>query len=299
MFAKWNSKTAYGLAKNVVDQNFNESMNLKLVRFGENAIFKLLEKPLSVRVYRSPDKLNTAIKCSAVGSILQEVNFPSVYPALNGEVFIESGHPVSFWKWEKEDAGRDFEWTEFGNLVGKFHEVLNDAPITFPEFKPLEKIRNRLDTLAVQNVLNREEVEVLEDAYRNCESLKIINVLRDSESTIHADAHRGNTLRTNRGLLLLDFDNVCKGPAVWDAISTTIATRRFGVPVKYYKDFLLGLKVNDFDEKLLNEAVLLKELSMTSWLCQNKGYSDEIDTEIALRIESWKKGLRYNRWHAR
>ncbi len=116
------------------------------------------------------------------------------------------------------DAEDDDHWLRLGALVGRMHGVgaQRDAPERIL-LDPSEWGGGNLDALVADGSIHEEcrneFVEIVEDALQEMETrFQGVPVQR-----IHGDCHRGNILdRRDEGLLLIDFDDMMRGPAVQD-----------------------------------------------------------------------------------
>ncbi len=116
------------------------------------------------------------------------------------------------------DAERDEDWRRLGALVGRMHVVAlrTEAPHRL-ECLPRASAARFLDELEASGVVHpacREEFFALAR-----EALAEVAPLFEGVplQRIHGDCHRGNILdRPGEGLLLIDFDDMMRGPAVQD-----------------------------------------------------------------------------------
>ena len=86
---------------------------------------------------------------------------------------------------------------------------------------------------------------------------------------IHGDMHYGNVLcLPGRRLLLIDFDQVCRGPLEWDLVPNLVTARRFGMPAADYQAFCAAYGHDLRTSPDADTFVRLRELGMVSWLLQ-------------------------------
>lgn len=295
---KWNPESAREYAKRALLDVGISDHEISLVRFGENAIFHSEILGAAIRVYRSPDRLNVANKCFEMGRFLEKEKFPAVRPMkLTDETLTVSGFPVTFWKWERISEVEHFDWGHFGALLRGFQEIGKNFSFHLDAFDPFAKISSRINSLESSGKFKDTEIELIVESYSRCLSYNYFEQNQEDPHVIHADAHRGNTILSESGLLLIDFDNICFGPQDWDALPTLIATRRFDLSETSLQSFLSGFERN-IDKKRIDQAIEIKELSMTTWLCQNRGISPEVDNEINHRLDTWRRNDKYSSWNA-
>lgn len=132
-----------------------------------------------------------------------ELLFPfALFPKRGGRIF---------------DAERDEDWLRLGALAGRVHSVgRRESSSNRWTLKP-GLLGTYAGELRSQGLVHPEcaedfltvcsaAAEVLDNLLGTCRSLRI-----------HGDFHRGNILdRGEEGLLLIDFDDMCQGPAVQD-----------------------------------------------------------------------------------
>jgi len=107
---------------------------------------------------------------------------------------------MTFWQYVEHDPGAP-EPRAVGEALKRLHTALAGYPGDLP---PLSGIRDWLARLAPAQ---RHELEALNPTVFES-SLPV--------QPIHGDASLSNLLRTDRGLLWNDFEDVCLGPVAWD-----------------------------------------------------------------------------------
>ncbi|MBN2652414.1 MAG: serine/threonine protein kinase [Spirochaetales bacterium] len=112
----------------------------------------------------------------------------------------------------------DEDWVRVGSLIGRMHTVA----LTRSADHRLIYTPSELTCVQLQAILDSEIIpEELEDEFAdlNNEILDIIEPLFEGVTLqrIHGDCHRANILdRASEGLMLIDFDDMCSGPAIQD-----------------------------------------------------------------------------------
>jgi hypothetical protein len=114
-----------------------------LLRFGENAIYRLAADPVVVRIARSADRLASVERELCVARWLAAANVPAVCVIEEIEQpLLVDGHPVPFWR---SMSGGDPAPThvDLARLIATFHS-LPDSPCDLPSFQPLQTSQARL-----------------------------------------------------------------------------------------------------------------------------------------------------------
>lgn len=116
------------------------------------------------------------------------------------------------------DIAGDQDYLRLGSLVGRLHSVARASPGTQrPCMSPLGMSMDQCRALAATGGMERE---MAQDFLALCSGvLGAAQGLFDAQAAqrIHGDCHRGNVLdRLDQGLLLIDFDDMMRGPAIQD-----------------------------------------------------------------------------------
>ena len=300
MQTAWNVETAAKVAAAFVQQAGLQGASLSLVRFRQNALFRLPERRLTLRIYsphEDPSRAKVMVDCA---KLLETHGFPSVrlWPEVDPQPLNILGFEVSVWKWIEQERNNADRFSNFGRLIRRFHDLDGKLDMEMPPFDPLMKIRRRIERLSHADGFPKEYLAVLRGALHTAEQRDA--TLRDSvlgASMIHGDALLGNTINSATGLQLIDFDSVCYGPREWDLVPSLIAVTRFDRGMQSWSDFLRGYGVGPERLVQLEAANIVKQLSMTVVLCLQHGQSGALDREIARRINHWEQRDFSSRWY--
>lgn len=269
----------------------------KLLRFGENAIFRL-SGPFSstiVRIARDMTRLPVARRELCGSRWLNDAQVPAtqVLEQVDDQPRVIDGHPVTFW-WAVEGNGQPPTVADLGCLLRKLH-ALSDSPCHLPELDPLSTVRSRLahglelapadlDFLAAR-------CEQVQQEYCRVEPVLPLG-------PIYGDAHTGNLLGKAGEAVLIDLETFAFGPREWDLIPVTVGHARLGISKAQLDGFNA---VYGFDVRYWSGYSVLRqarELGMVTWLAQNVGESPRIAAEVAVRIDSLRRGDYDARWVA-
>ncbi len=266
-----------------------DAAGARLLRLGENAIFRLSEAAGSVvvRIARDVSRLPVARRELCVSRWLNEAGVAAtqVVDEVPDQPWMVAGHPVTFWR-AVEDGPRRPTVVDLARLLRQVH-ALGESPCELPAFDPLSTVRSRLEhgldlPDADQDFLAARCKEVAEAL------MEITPVL--PPGPIHGDAHTGNLLGTAGAAVLIDFETFAVGPREWDLVPVTVGHARFGLSGADLDEFVAvyGFDVRDWaGYPVLREA---RELGMTTWLAQNVRESPAIAAEVALRVDSLRHG---------
>jgi hypothetical protein len=135
---------------------------------------------------------------------------------------------MTFWKFVVHDGlAPPPEPGELGRSLRRLHAALADFP---GDLAPLSEIRDWLGRLIAElrpsPALTRQDIDWLR---AKLEALTPA-VFESSLPTqaLHGDASLGNLLRTDRGLVWNDLEDVCAGPVAWDVTGLMTSARAGG-----------------------------------------------------------------------
>lgn len=291
---KFTTSTAQDLLKKACSRLGLPHEGAELLRFGENAIFRLAGKPLVVRIGRSIEKLPIVSRELCVARWLDDEGVPVARPfdGVAQPVVIDD-HPVSVW--HLVEAGRHGPGVEELAVLLRQVHALGACPCDLPALDPLSLAERRLQ--AATELADSDRAFLLS----RCDELRQKFVgLRFAlpVGMVHGDAHTGNLLGEAGHAVLTDFEAVANGPREWDLATLAMARSRFGLPADAYQRFidLYGFDVMTWDGyDTLRE---IRELYMTAWLIQNLAEGSLVADEVALRIATIRNGDTTREWHA-
>jgi aminoglycoside phosphotransferase (APT) family kinase protein len=268
------------------------SADATLLRFGSNAIFRLADQPVVVRIARDADLLPRVERELQAARWLAGLGYPAVRVAEEVEQpLVVDGRPVTFWvAIDGSESAPSVE--DLADLLRRLH-ALPESGFPLPRFEPFTKMRRRLAATGkipeAQRRFLRERCAQLQAAFR---SLR----LALPSGLIHGDAHRDNLLCRDGEPVLLDFEEVAIGPREWDLVPTAIGFQRFGLPAEDYRRFVAryGFDVVTWDGFSVLRSI--REMTMTTWLMQNVDESPEIAEEFEIRVRSLREGDARRGW---
>ncbi len=271
-----------------------------LISFRQNAIFHIPGPDISLRIYGPGENQTRATFMVISARWLEARNFPAVRlaPIETAQPFTVLGYQTSVWRWVVADEpGQDGAFA-YGQLLRRFHDLpAADAPAV-PDFDPMTRIRQRLDRIRAAAIIPKEAGAVLTGVVDRAAGMAdALGNTRLGRGILHGDAMPGNAIQSGGEMIMIDLDSVCVGPREWDLVPMYVIAKRFsGNGACRWRDFLTGYGVDEADLADLQAASIVKQLSMTIYLCLSAGQSAAIDAEIARRIRAWEIWDMAGRW---
>ncbi|MFE4370459.1 phosphotransferase enzyme family protein [Streptomyces sp. NPDC056835] len=257
----------------------------RLVRLGENALFRLAAHPVVVRIARSMEYLDSARGEVQVSRWLAGEGFPvtRVVDDLEQPVIVE-GHPVTFWHLI-EESDRKPTYRELGAVLRDLHSLSLPDTLTLPPYPVLDRTDRRInaavDIPEDDRAFLRKRARELRD--------RVGDLRFESEKgPVHGDAHVQNLMvDKNCQVILIDLERFSFDFPEWDLMVTATEHHSLGwqTPEEY------GAFVGAYRRDLrtwsgFSTLRAVQEFNMTTWLMQNVSESSETAAEYARRISS-------------
>jgi len=284
----WSVNASREILRLACQQAGIEYTRVELVRFGTNAVYKLEPLQIAVRVSRPGAPPEWTERELAVTKWLSQRGFPTVAPlesvSQGAEVY---GSLVTFWPWlehNEENPSPDL----FGKLLRQLHNLTEFYSEPLPPWNPAVIIEMLLAHLRQSNHLAPSDLDLLR-RWHNWLAPQLDDQSSElGTGLVHGDAHIGNCVSSDRGLLLLDFDYVCHGPREWDLIPETLGPRRFGRSRQDYQDFAdaYGYDVTAWPGYRI--CALTRELLITCWRLDVEAISP-VRAEGERRLRYWRR----------
>ncbi|MEV5408161.1 aminoglycoside phosphotransferase family protein [Thermopolyspora sp. NPDC052614] len=217
----------------------------ELIKFTNNAVFRLRHAPVVVRIAGSTAaraRVGTVVK---IAHWLAERDFPAVRLAEGCDQPLRAdGQLATVWEYVPEAAPRP-TGTDLAALLELLH-ALPDPPPDIPPWRPLTEIRQRL--------AEPEDLSPDDHAFLLYESDQIEQRLAALDYTlapgvIHGDAFLGNVIAGPGGPVLCDFDSTTIGPREWDLTPIAVGRLRMDYPDDEHESFAkrYGFDVTGWD----------------------------------------------------
>jgi len=270
-----------------------EPDGIKMMRFGDHAVFRIDGGRIVSRVGRSPDRLPSVRREVAVAGWLTAAGYPAARLVTEAEqpVVVE-GHPVTFW--EGLGDGETYASTrEMGELLRRLHE-LESPSFSLPQLRPFDKVAQRLKSAAIPDLTRTYLRSLAEELAAEYDRLRFAL----PAGPLHGDFNIGNVLRDADGHpKVIDLDGFVTGPREWDLMQTAMYYDSFGWHTEAeYAEFAesYGFDVREWSGYAVLRSV--RELLMVTWLSQNAGTNPRAAEEVEKRVESLRSGGSRRDW---
>lgn len=252
--------------------------DLELLRLGTCAVFKSAQARLVVRVPRRSHPIEQTATELLNALNLNEGGAPVITPLLTEPLLLPSGHHATVWP-----LGEAIPTTprQIGELLKGVHQV--PIPNGFPTWDGLDRVTKRLE-VAAELGCPAEAVAFLANDLSTLRERPIIAT--HAKVPLHGDSHASNITNFDGALKWIDLDDLSIGPAEVDLAPHAIAVRRFGWEPSSWLELIeaYGYK---YDPQLVDHFILVRQLTMTSWLATLWSIRPETRPELFHRIETW------------
>jgi Ser/Thr protein kinase RdoA (MazF antagonist) len=276
-----------------------DATEAELIRFGQNAIYRLKDQPYVVRIARAiePARVQTEVR---VARWLAKNEFPATRLADIGHVaqpFEAGGRLVTIWALIEQSPDRP-TMTDLGSVLRGLHNLTPSLGLGLEAFEPFRDLADRLARAPAS--VHHDDVEFLRQRGDELGEAYAGLSFELPEGPIHGDAHPGNLMRdTNGTVVLADLECFAIGPREWDI--TLPAAYRYGLNWLSDEGYRAFTAVYGYD---ISHApcfpVLrsMREVNMTAWLMQNVDESQAIRAEFERRMADLRNPDAPRRWQA-
>src|SRR5262245_9635663 len=244
-----------------------------LVLLGENALFRLGDLGVMVRVARSMSRWDDAVKEANVSRWLAEVGYPAVRLADVLQPLEVDGHPVTFWRQIVGRSGTADDAAFLGDLLRRLHKLPAPTGFVLPTLELVARVAPRIDHAPVAP----DDKDFLLTTYQELGAAASRLDFALAPGPIHGDAHVANLMVTADGPVLIDFERFGWGQPEWDLAMTATEYRTAG----WWTDaqYRAFVDAYGFDVTAWSGFDVLRrihEIRMTTWIMQNAGLSPVI-----------------------
>ncbi|MFF1421077.1 phosphotransferase [Streptomyces sp. NPDC058280] len=257
----------------------------RLLRLGENGLFRLAAHQVVVRIARSTEYLESAQGEVRVSRWLAGESFPvtRVIDDLEQPLIVD-GHPVTFWHLI-EESDRKPTYGELGGVLRDLHSLRLPDTLTLPPYPVLDRTDRRInaavDIPEDDRAFLRKRAHELRDRVRDLR-------FESEKGPVHGDAHVQNLIVGRNGqVILIDLERFSFDFPEWDLMVTATEHHSLGwqTPEEY------GAFVGAYGRDLRTWSGFatlraVQEFNMTTWLMQNVSESADTAAEYTRRISS-------------
>ncbi|WP_179770540.1 aminoglycoside phosphotransferase family protein [Streptomonospora nanhaiensis] len=260
----------------------------ELVRIGSNAVYRLREQPVIVRISRD----------GALEDVRRQVNVArwlvgEGYPATRAldleQPIVVRGRAVTFW--ESASERTDYASLEqVGRLLRWLHRLTSPKDLALPEKCPFDDDIG--DRLAYLEGLPAADAGYLRERLADVQLRYAALDFVLTPGVIHGDANIGNVILDRAGEpVLIDLDGFCTGPREWDLVQTALFYERFGWHTAgEYRQFVDAYGFDIMDWPGYPVLADYREIAMTLWLCGKAQWDQEAAAEVTKRVSSMRDG---------
>lgn len=180
-----------------------------------------------------------------------------------------------------------------GRLLAHLHTTTADVKIKNLEIE--DRLTGRLRAVAGQvprslwRVLRNksdEAIELLSSLHRHTANNLGVH---GPPALLHGDAHIGNAVRVGHSPALVDLDDICLGPRGFDLAPAMVSYRRFHRSGDRWKSFVDEYEAvaGATDWNLVETMMLIREVTMNTWLATLWNISPDAHRELIHRVETW------------
>ena len=223
---------------------------------------------------------------------LRGQGFPATEPLDVDQPVVVDQHVATFWWYVAVmgETGRDV--VTLGEMLRRLHE-LGPPVVLLPGASLLGSLRSDLRGSSAVAAGDRDwllaRASELEDQYQRARWVL-------GSGLVHGDAHAGNLLPAPRGMVLGDWDSVCRGPRELDLVPTSM-WYRYGRPRGEWDRFCAAYRVDPGGLPGLALLRQLRELHALAAYVRNAA-DPVFGAELARRIASLRTGDRAVPWRA-
>jgi Ser/Thr protein kinase RdoA (MazF antagonist) len=136
-------------------------------------------------------------------------------PRVEPRVYERDGFVVTLWTYYEPVTPREVSPADYANALERLHAGMSKLHVPAPHFT------DRVEQ-AQQLVASHDHTPALADADRELlgntlgRLRRVVSGRGGAEQLLHGEPHPGNVLTTKNGLLFIDLETCCRGPAEFD-----------------------------------------------------------------------------------
>jgi aminoglycoside phosphotransferase (APT) family kinase protein len=255
----------------------------RLLRLGSNAVYRLADRPVIVRITSDSAALSEMERAVRVARWLEEERFPANRALAGvGQPVVVGGRVVTFWD-SVQDEEEFATVPELADLLKRLHWLDEPAALGLPYYEPFARVQASLR--ALNGVEERDAAYLAERAERLEKDYDRLDFVLPF-GLIHGDASIGNILRDRGGrAVLIDLDGFALAPREWDLIQTALFYDRFGWHTRAeYEAFVHHYGFDVMNWPGYSVLADIRELMMTLWMGGKAAAEPKAAAEFARRV---------------
>ena len=261
-----------------------DSAGAELIRFGENALFRLASAPIVVRIARTMDYWPDALNEVRVSRWLSLNRFLAAELFDTPQPIEAAGRPVTFWRFIEGRAGTRQDIATLGHVLRRLHQTPPPTDFTLPTEDILGRVGPRIEAASLPSADKDFLLQRLSELRDEVAGLSFLL----PPAPTHGDAHNENLMIRGNQAIIIDFERFSWGQPEWDLAMTATEFQTGGWwTEEEYHQFAdaYGYDVMSWTEgfKTLRSV---HEIKMTTWLMQNVNVSREIADEFQIRMRT-------------
>ena len=264
----------------------------ELVKFTNNAVFRLAHAPVVIRIAGSATMRDRVPKVVRVARWLAERDVPAVrlWDGI-AQPMVVRGELVTLWR-AVPTGGAPPSGADLAAILRVFH-ALPPPPAPLPPWRPFEEIRSRL--AEPEGLAAADLRYLLEQCDRIEEELAAVRYLLPS-GPIHGDAFLGNLIPSPDGPVICDFDSSADGPREWDLTPVAVGRLRFDYSGDAYGELAAGYGFDVLNWPGFPVLRRIRELKLVSSVVPILRSNPGIREQWAFRLRSFKNSDLTAKW---
>ena len=170
-------------------------------------------------------------------------------PRVEPRVYLQDDFAVTLWTYYRAVPPEDFAPAEYAEALERLHVGMGQVSVKVPHFtERIAEAQWLIGHPEMTPELSGPDRDLLRDTLQR--STDAVVDRGAGEQLLHGEPHSGNLLRTERGLLFVDLETLCRGPVEFDVAHA---------PEK------VGQAYPAADQDLLRECRVLTLAVATTW----------------------------------
>lgn len=263
-----------------------------LIKCTANAVFRLADVPVVVRIAASTALHHRVEKVVHVATWLAEHDVPAVrlLPGVPQPVSFD-GYVATIWE-AVPPGGKRSRGRDLGKLLRRIHDLPSPGH-WLPHWRPLADVAARIGEATG---LAPADLAFLQERHDEVAERLARLEFPSQPALVHGDAHLGNLIPGPAGPVLCDFDSSSYGPPEWDLTPLAVGVVRFGEPAGRYRELArtYGMDVTRWSGFDVLRSV--RELKLITSVLPIIASRPDVRAELFRRMADVRSGNTSARW---